>query len=738
MAIQRLCRCLSLILGQSISRQSATSFVFLALIIMGLPTFASAQQTCQPNGDVDRNGSVTAADALLAFQQALSLIELDTCQLSIADVYPQPVTPDGNVTASDALCIFQKALRLPSCLPDAPSSNQLPNELAKVSQVETISLEGGETITVAKNEVLFYLDGDISRQDYEAILSRIVELGGQIIGRLEDMGTLQVKVQDDMDESEFAESLKGYSGVVGAGFNLMREVSDRIDDERSEEAITYPDFLGDYWIDQIGANRVWEHMEDSASSEAVIGILDSGFPAVPAWHTGSISSDRLIRYNTAGIAIIHNRDSLGNALGYRHGAYVACMAAADIGSGRGVAWKNHVVSVDVVGPGRISNTDIYQGMKVAVQNGVNIVNVSLNPTRAKNAEVIIADRLGWIAPVLYAAQNDVLVVFSAGNSGIKNDNRLFKSIGLPGIFYITDQRLAHAADAWSTHVLIVAAVDIFNTEALFSVMGDVVNIAAPGVNVGCGLEDFTVQGAIYGIDSGTSYAAPLVTGTAALMKSVSPQLTAPEIRSLILETASANVNLIPGSNHPDIQLNTCEAVRAAAPIALADNIDCGCDMELWPHTTNTPYVMCLADPPPDGPCYSLGNYEGSEESTFIGWLEPEGLGVVMFEYEVKSTCPFGFSGRNYTYAICAVCAASGRYLGGVSQGLILADTLLPPCSEFPACEHQKLHDLGIPHDSEKFVYRNFTCSEVYDNDSLNDSLGDFMVIDDICTLAENY
>ena len=49
----------------------ATSLALLALIVMGLPALPGAQQTCQPDGDIDQNGSVTAADALLAFQQAL-------------------------------------------------------------------------------------------------------------------------------------------------------------------------------------------------------------------------------------------------------------------------------------------------------------------------------------------------------------------------------------------------------------------------------------------------------------------------------------------------------------------------------------------------------------------------------------------------------------------------------------------------------------------------------------------
>ena len=106
-------------------RRSGASLLLLALILMGLPAVSGAQQTCQPNGDVDRNGSVTAADALLAFQQALGLAPLSTCQLSIANVFPVPTAPDGAITASDALCIFQKALGLPSCLDSLPPADDI-------------------------------------------------------------------------------------------------------------------------------------------------------------------------------------------------------------------------------------------------------------------------------------------------------------------------------------------------------------------------------------------------------------------------------------------------------------------------------------------------------------------------------------------------------------------------------------------------------------------------------------
>ena len=113
-------------LGQRPAYRCIIPLMLLILIAMGLPARSGAQQTCQPDGDVDQDGSVTIADALLAFQQVLSSGQLSACQLSIADVFPIPTTPDGDVTVSDVSCIFQKALSLPSCL-DTPNEPPIVN-----------------------------------------------------------------------------------------------------------------------------------------------------------------------------------------------------------------------------------------------------------------------------------------------------------------------------------------------------------------------------------------------------------------------------------------------------------------------------------------------------------------------------------------------------------------------------------------------------------------------------------
>ena len=139
---------------------------------MGLPALSGAQPACPPDGDVDRNGSVTAADALLAFQQALGLARLTACQRTIADVFPQPFDPDGAITASDALCIFQEALNLPSCLDILPPANQPPVADAGVDQ----SVDGGTIVLLSGTTS--DPDGTIASYLWEQTAGTTVALAG--------------------------------------------------------------------------------------------------------------------------------------------------------------------------------------------------------------------------------------------------------------------------------------------------------------------------------------------------------------------------------------------------------------------------------------------------------------------------------------------------------------------------------------------------------------------------------
>lgn len=70
---------------------------------------------CLPDMDVNQDGNVTPADALIVFQGFLGVTDspLTRCQLARFNLND----PEGSgITPSDALCIFQYFLGLPSCL----------------------------------------------------------------------------------------------------------------------------------------------------------------------------------------------------------------------------------------------------------------------------------------------------------------------------------------------------------------------------------------------------------------------------------------------------------------------------------------------------------------------------------------------------------------------------------------------------------------------------------------------
>ena len=69
--MQRLRRHLRIVAGRN------AAYVLLVLMILSLPALSGALEPCLPNGDVDRDGSVTIADALLAFQHVWGLTNLE-------------------------------------------------------------------------------------------------------------------------------------------------------------------------------------------------------------------------------------------------------------------------------------------------------------------------------------------------------------------------------------------------------------------------------------------------------------------------------------------------------------------------------------------------------------------------------------------------------------------------------------------------------------------------------------
>ena len=213
-----------------------------------------------------------------------------------------------------------------------------------------------------------------------------------------------------------------------------------------------------------------------------------------------------------------NADISNGAL--MHGTHLAGIIAADrtnsIGM-QGVANNVQIMMVRTSAEGDEHDKDIAMGIRYAVDNGAKVINMSFGKSLSPDKQMIDD-------AVKYALAKDVLLVQAAGNSkrdidgldNFPNPVYLFKSATAPN---------------WIT----VAASDTIGNAAAFSNYGkQVVNVFAPGVAIYS-----TVPGGNkYMSWEGTSMAAPVVSGVAALLRSYFPQLTAVTIKKIIEQTVS--------------------------------------------------------------------------------------------------------------------------------------------------------------------------------------------------------
>lgn len=205
-----------------------------------------------------------------------------------------------------------------------------------------------------------------------------------------------------------------------------------------------------------------------------------------------------------------------------HGTHVAGIigAARNNGIGMdGIADHVQLMSVRAVPDGDEHDKDISLAIRYAVDNGAKVINMSFG--KAFSAEK------QWVDDAIrYAGKKNVLIVQAAGNDSKNIDEKE----NYPSPIYLDGTRAKN-------HIMVGATSDGKNgvLTAFFSNYGvKNVNVFAPGVNIYS-----TVPGnGKYEKNSGTSMAAPVVTGVAALLMSYFPKLSALQVKEIIERTVS--------------------------------------------------------------------------------------------------------------------------------------------------------------------------------------------------------
>ncbi|NND66026.1 MAG: S8 family serine peptidase, partial [Halioglobus sp.] len=213
-----------------------------------------------------------------------------------------------------------------------------------------------------------------------------------------------------------------------------------------------------------------------------------------------------------------------------HGTFVAGVMFANPDNGEGIAGVARHARLMVLKAmnafGHTRATSVAQAIKYAADNGARVINLSLG---GPESSTVVREAID------YAHGKNAVVVVAAGNEAVPAENQ--SVAGLP-------------------NALTVAATGYDDTRSVYSNYGAGIDLAAPGDDI-LSLRarrtdllknlpgvDYETESAFVGEDrryyraSGTSFAAPIVSGVAALVIANNPELSADEVMRVLKQSAN--------------------------------------------------------------------------------------------------------------------------------------------------------------------------------------------------------
>lgn len=265
-----------------------------------------------------------------------------------------------------------------------------------------------------------------------------------------------------------------------------------------------PMYSSQYALQKISASAAWDI---TTGGSVRVGIIDTGIAVHPDLKNNLLS----------GWDFYSNNATTDDVAEFPHGTHVAGIVGAVGNNGVGISgvnWRVSLIPLQVVitsgeYKGKFDSSAIISAINYSYNNFIPIINCSFGSYTSSNAYDAQMRNYGG------------LVVCSAGNLGADTD---------------IDANRHYPSCSTLPNVVSVAASDENDEFAVFSDteysnFGKTsVDLLAPGKSI-----ISTVPSSSYARYGGTSMAAPYVTGVAALIKSVRPDLTSVQIKHCILE-----------------------------------------------------------------------------------------------------------------------------------------------------------------------------------------------------------
>lgn len=262
----------------------------------------------------------------------------------------------------------------------------------------------------------------------------------------------------------------------------------------------------EYWLDGAGIRQAWNVTRGKGVK---IAVIDTGIGKPPVIFDGAVADGT----DVSGVGSADGRTPVG-VRDPNHGSWVASLAAGrgnPDGTGMiGVAPEAQLLSVSLGFPGSASTKpfvdQVVEAMKWAVDHDADVINLSFT------TNTLDWDR-SWDEAFLYAFEHDVVVIVAAGNRG-SGTSMIGAPATIPG-------------------VLTVGGVDQTGVASRgASTQGITIGISAPSES----LLGVSADGTLRSWD-GTSGAAPIVAGAAALVRAAHPDLDAANVINRLIRTA---------------------------------------------------------------------------------------------------------------------------------------------------------------------------------------------------------
>jgi len=242
-----------------------------------------------------------------------------------------------------------------------------------------------------------------------------------------------------------------------------------------------------------------------AKGKEIIAIVDTGV---------DLSHPDLVNKIIPGINLVSLADVQDDN---GHGTHVAGIAAANTNNGKyiaGVSWESKVLVIKALDKnGRGSYSDLTESIRYAADQGVRIINVSAG----QSFEVPMANLCGAVD---YATSRGAIVVASAGN---KNESKKLYPAACPNAIAVGSSNGNRNSPE----------------KASYSNYGSWLDIMAPGSSTTSTVPTNVCRYCNnngYKIVSGTSQAAPIISGAISLITELNPSIGLPEIEQRLKTT----------------------------------------------------------------------------------------------------------------------------------------------------------------------------------------------------------